>query len=139
MLSSVGLPGLNGFVGEILCFFGVFKANSVLAIVAVTTVVLSAAYLLRLFQGIAHGPVANDAIRSLKDVNARELACLGPLIVLMIGLGIFPGLLLGKMHASVRTYFELLRRPRPAVVLKVSPGPAGLLTAGRRPDRDGRP
>jgi len=139
LLSSMGLPGLGGFVGEILCFFGVFKANSGMAIVAVTTVVLSAAYLLRLFQGIAHGPVANEAVRSLKDVNTRELACLGPLIVLMIGLGIFPGLLLGKMHASVRTYFELLRRPRPAAVLKVSPGPEGLLTAVRRLDREGQP
>ncbi|HEX2695940.1 MAG TPA: hypothetical protein VHP61_09310, partial [Acidobacteriota bacterium] len=135
---SLGLPGLSGFVGEILCFFGVFKANPGLAIVAVTTVILSAAYLLRLFQGVAHGPVANEAVRSLKDVNARELASLGPLIVLMIGLGLFPGLLLGKMHASVRTYFELLRRPRPAAALKVPPWRTGLSGAVRGSDRGGR-
>jgi NADH-quinone oxidoreductase subunit M len=123
ILSSLGLPGLSGFVGEILCFFGVFQTDRSLAIVAVTTVILSAAYLLRLFQGIAHGPVANDTVRSMKDINGRELACLGPLIVLMIGLGLFPGLLLGKMHASVKTYLELLRRPRPAAALRVSPAP----------------
>jgi NADH-quinone oxidoreductase subunit M len=139
LLSSLGLPGLSGFVGEILCFFGVFKVDRGLAIVAVTTVILSAAYLLRLFQGVMHGPVANDAVRSLKDVSARELASLGPLVVLMIGLGLFPGLLLGKMHATVRTYFELLRRPRPAAVLKVPPGRAGLSGAVRASGRGGRP
>ncbi len=139
LLSSLGLPGLSGFVGEILCFFGVFKASPGLAVVAVTTAILSAAYLLRLFQGIAHGPVANEAVRSLKDVNGRELAALGPLIVLMLGLGVFPGLLLGKMHASVRTYFELLRRPRPAATLRLPPGrnqPPGAIHAsspGGRP------
>jgi NADH-quinone oxidoreductase subunit M len=139
LLSSLGLPGLSGFVGEILCFFGIFKTSPGFAVAAVTTVILSAAYLLRLFQGMAHGPVANDAVRSLKDLNPRELAALGPLIVLMIGLGLFPGLLLGKMHASVRTYFEALRRPRPAAALKV---PAELIDpseALRSSDRGGRP
>ncbi len=121
LLSSLGLPGLSGFVGEILCFFGVFTANRGLAVVAVTTVILSAAYLLRLFQGVAHGPVASDTVRSLKDANGRELATLGPLVVLMLALGLFPGLVLGKMRASVGTYFELLRRPRPAAALKAPP------------------
>ncbi len=57
MLSSVGLPGLNGFVGEILCFFGIFKANQVLAILAVSTVILAAAYLLWMYQRVMHGPI----------------------------------------------------------------------------------
>jgi NADH-quinone oxidoreductase subunit M len=139
LLSSLGLPGLSGFVGEILCFFGVFQADRGLAIVAVTTVILSAAYLLRLFQGIAHGPVANDAVRSLKDVNGRELAALGPLIVLMLGLGLFPGLLLGKMHASVKTYFELLRRPRPAAALRLPPRRNQPPGEGRVSGAGGRP
>jgi NADH-quinone oxidoreductase subunit M len=139
LLSSLGLPGLGGFVGEILCFFGIFKADRGLAIIAVTTVILSAAYLLRLFQGIVHGPSTNDAVLSLKDVNARELACLVPLVVLMIGLGLFPGLLLGKMHTSVRTYFELLRQPRPAAALTVQPGGRSGCHGLRESDRGGRP
>jgi NADH-quinone oxidoreductase subunit M len=139
LLSSLGLPGLSGFVGEILCFFGVFKANRGLAIVAVTTVILSAAYLLRLFQGVVHGPVANETVRSLKDVNARELVAIVPLVVLMIGLGLFPGLLLGKMHTSVRTYFELLRRPRPAAVMKIAPERKAPSRSVRGGDRGGRP
>ncbi len=56
VLSSMGLPGLNGFVGEILCFFGIFAANKVLAALAVSTAVLSAAYLLWLFGRVMHGP-----------------------------------------------------------------------------------
>ncbi len=138
LLSSLGLPGLSGFVGEILCFFGIFRADRGFAVVAVATVILSAAYLLRLYQGVAHGPVANETVRSLKDVNARELASLGPLIVLMIGLGLFPGLLLGKMHASVRTYFELLRRPRPAAAMTLPPERAVPLGAVGAPARGGR-
>ncbi|MEW5902617.1 MAG: NADH-quinone oxidoreductase subunit M, partial [Acidobacteriota bacterium] len=73
MLSSVGLPGLNGFVGEILCLFGVFKASKILAILAVTTVILAAAYLLWMFQRVMQGPVTNEKVRSFKDMNKREI------------------------------------------------------------------
>jgi NADH-quinone oxidoreductase subunit M len=101
MLSSVGLPGLNGFVGEILCIFGIFKANQVLSILSVSTVILSAAYLLWMFQRVMHGPITNEKILSFKDVNKREIGYLIPIIILMFWMGIYPHTFLRKMDASV--------------------------------------
>ena len=101
MLSSVGLPGLNGFVGEILCLFGVFQASKLLAILAVSTVILAAAYLLWMFQRVMHGPVTNDTVRSLKDMNKREIAYFVPIVIMMFWMGIYPQTFLRKMDSSV--------------------------------------
>ena len=60
-LSSAGLPGLNGFVGEILCFYGIFSADHVLAALGVSTVILAAAYLLWLYRRVMQGPVKDPA------------------------------------------------------------------------------
>jgi NADH-quinone oxidoreductase subunit M len=129
MLSSAGLPGLNGFVGEILCFFGIFSANKVLGALAVSTVVLSAAYLLWLYRRVMHGPLKDPGDTRLKDVNWRELACLVPLIVLMIFMGLFPGSILRKMDASVSRYLGSLRS-KPAVVSVLAAAPADGLERG---------
>jgi NADH-quinone oxidoreductase subunit M len=101
MLSSVGLPGLNGFVGEVLCLFGVFKANKLMAILGVTTVILAAGYLFWMFQRVMQGPITNEKILSFKDVNKREIAFLLPIIILMFWMGIYPKPFLRKMDASV--------------------------------------
>jgi len=101
MLSSVGLPGLNGFVGEVLCLFGVFKANKLMAILGVTTVILAAGYLFWMFQRVMQGPITNEKILSFKDVNKREIAFLIPIIALMFWMGIYPKPFLRKMDASV--------------------------------------
>jgi NADH-quinone oxidoreductase subunit M len=101
MLSSVGLPGLNGFVGEILCLFGVFQANKVLAILGVTTVILAAAYLLWMFQRVMQGPITNDRILSFKDMNIREIVYLAPIVIMMFWMGIYPQTFLRKMDVSV--------------------------------------
>lgn len=101
MLSSVGLPGLNGFVGEVLCLFGIFKANKVLAILGVTTVILAAGYLLWMFQRVMQGPITNEKILSFKDVNKREIAYLVPIVIMMFWMGIYPKPFLRKMDTSV--------------------------------------
>jgi NADH-quinone oxidoreductase subunit M len=101
LLSSVGLPGLNGFVGEILCLFGVFKSSRLMAILAVSTVILAAAYLLWMYQRVMHGPIVNEKIHSFKDLNKREIAFLVPIVVMMFWMGIFPQTFLRKMDASV--------------------------------------
>jgi NADH-quinone oxidoreductase subunit M len=101
MLSSVGLPGLNGFVGEILCLFGIFKANKLLAILGVTTVILAAAYLLWMFQRVMHGPITNDRVNHFKDLTKREIAYLLPIVVMMFWMGVYPQPFLRKMDASV--------------------------------------
>jgi len=110
MLSSVGLPGLNGFVGEILCLFGIFKANQFLAILAVTTVILAAAYLLWMFQRVMHGPITNEKIRSFKDLNKREMIFLIPIIILMFWMGIFPKTFLRKMDASINHLLNQIKK-----------------------------
>jgi len=101
LLSSVGLPGLNGFVGEILCLFGIFKSSHLLAILAVSTVILAAAYLLWMYQRVMQGPIANEKIRTYKDMNKRELAYLIPIVIMMFWMGIYPQTFLRKMDASV--------------------------------------
>ncbi|UCC40419.1 MAG: NADH-quinone oxidoreductase subunit M, partial [Candidatus Aminicenantes bacterium] len=107
LLSSVGLPGLNGFIGEVLCIFGVFKANKLAAIIAVFTVILAAAYLLWLFQRVMQGPITNEKILSFKDINKREIAYLVPIVIMMFWMGIYPKPFLRKMDASVT---QLLNR-----------------------------
>ncbi len=112
-LSSAGLPGLNGFVGEILCFFGIFGANKALAALGVSTVVLSAAYLLRLYRRVMHGPLKDPADARFRDLDRRELAVLAPLVALMVVMGLFPGPILRKMDASVSRYIESLEAKPP--------------------------
>jgi len=101
MLSSVGLPGLNGFVGEVLCLFGVFKANKLLAILGVSTVILAAGYLLWMFQRVMQGPIKNEKILSFKDINKRELCYLLPIVIMIFWMGIYPKPFLRKMDTSV--------------------------------------
>ena len=121
LLSSAGLPGLNGFVGEILCFYGIFASNKVLAALGVSTVILSAAYLLWLYRRVMHGPL-RDPDGLLRDVDRRELATLVPIIVLIVLMGLFPGAILRKMDASVTRYIESVRTKAPASLTWKIPG-----------------
>ena len=128
MLSSAGLPGLNGFVGEILCFFGVFASDKVLAAFAVSTVILAAAYLLWLYRRVMHGPVKDPGDERFREVDRRELAYLVPIIVLIVFMGLFPGTILRKMDRTVARYVDSL---------KGKPGLAMTPGAPIRPDREG--
>ncbi len=101
MLSSVGLPGLNGFIGEVLCLFGVFQANKIYAILGVTTVILAAWYLFWMYQRVMHGPITNEKILSFKDMNKREIGYILPIVFMMFWLGIQPNTFLRKMDSSV--------------------------------------
>jgi len=117
MLSSVGLPGLNGFVGEVLCLFGVFKTNTLLAIIGVSTVILAAGYLLWMFQRVMQGPIKNEKILSFKDINKREIGYLIPIVILMFWMGIYPKPFLRKMDTSVTHLLNKVSR-RERVFLK---------------------
>jgi NADH-quinone oxidoreductase subunit M len=110
MLSSVGLPGLNGFIGEILCIFGIFKSNHLLAILAVSTIILAAAYLLWMFQRVMQGPIINKNILSFKDLNRREIIQFIPIIVMMFWMGIFPNTFLNKIDASVTHLLNQIKK-----------------------------
>ena len=137
LLSSVGLPGLNGFVGEILCLFGIFKTSQLQAILAVSTVILAAAYLLWMYQRVMHGPITNEKIRSFKDMNKRELGYLVPIIIMMFWMGIYPQTFLRKMDASVSRLLDRVHN-REKIFLRESGRTTSLkndLAAERDPDR----
>jgi NADH-quinone oxidoreductase subunit M len=118
LLSSVGLPGLNGFVGEILCLYGVFAVHKVWAVLAVTTVILAAAYLLWMYQRVMHGPVGSEKIKAWPDLSVREIATLVPIVILMFWMGIFPGTFLRKMDVSVVDYTNRMKSREKVFVTK---------------------
>lgn len=101
MFSSIGLPGLNGFVGEFLILVGAFQANKVYAGVALLGVILGAAYMLWLFQRMMFGTLDKPENRNLPDMNRRELAYMAPLILFMVWIGIYPKPFIRIMEPAV--------------------------------------
>jgi NADH-quinone oxidoreductase subunit M len=97
-LASMGLPLLNGFVGELLILQGAFAANRVWACWAVSGIVLGAAYLLWLYQRVFWGKVTHEENQKLKDLDRRELATLVPLVVLCFWIGVYPKPFLDFLH-----------------------------------------
>jgi NADH-quinone oxidoreductase subunit M len=89
-LSSIGLPLTNGFVGEFLILLGVFKANSVYGIVAASGVILSACYMLWMYQRVIFGKVTKPENEKLNDLSWREKLIMVPLVLLVFGIGIYP-------------------------------------------------
>ena len=101
-LANSGLPGTSGFVGEFLVILGSFKASFWIALLAATTLVLGAAYSLWMYKRVIYGPVANEGVASLTDLNPREFVVLGALAVAVLLFGIWPAPLLDVMEATVR-------------------------------------
>lgn len=91
VLSSVGLPGLNGFVGEFLVMVGSFRSFPIATAIASLGVIFAAVYLLRMTQRTFYGPLVNEENKKLKDVNGREFAALFVLILFAFRLGLVPG------------------------------------------------
>lgn len=100
-LSSIGLPGLNGFVGEFLVLVGTFKANKVYAVFAATGVILSACYMLWMFQRVMFNKMTNPENEKLKDINKREWALLLPITMLVFWIGIYPKPIISRMDVTV--------------------------------------
>ncbi|HXG49798.1 MAG TPA: NADH-quinone oxidoreductase subunit M [candidate division Zixibacteria bacterium] len=101
-LSSIGLPGLNGFVGEFLILLGAFGAAPGWTAVAATGMILSAVYMLWMFRRVIFGPLANPENRKLADLNARELVLMAPILVLIVFMGVYPDPFLRRMGPSVQ-------------------------------------
>ncbi|MGE5619828.1 MAG: complex I subunit 4 family protein [Sphingomonadaceae bacterium] len=100
MFSSVGLPGLNGFVGEFLILLGAFQSWPVVAVTAASGVLLAAIYLVWMFQRTMHGADCG-AGSGAGDLSAREIATLLPLVVMIVWIGVFPSTFLSKIDSSV--------------------------------------
>ncbi len=101
-LASIGLPGLNGFVGEFLILLGTFKVSKLFAALAATGVVLGAVYMLWMVQRVFFGPVDKDENRALRDLVPREWLLLIPLAIMMLWIGLYPKPFLSRMETSVQ-------------------------------------
>jgi len=117
-LSSIGLPGTNGFVGEFLILIGTFRAplgnGTLLAVLGSVGVVLGAVYMLKLYQSAMLGPVRHEALRSLPDLSLREWAAFAPLIVAIVVIGVRPGPLLAAVKLPVDEFITRVTARAPA-------------------------
>ncbi|MFQ5521135.1 MAG: NuoM family protein, partial [Candidatus Methylomirabilia bacterium] len=118
-LSSLGLPGLNGFVGEFLILVGAFQVNPWVAAVATTGIVFAAVYLLWMYRRVFFGEVQKDENRSLRDLSPREWAVLVPVLLFIVWIGVYPGTFTGLTEASVEALISQVQE-------KVAAGQAAL-------------
>src|SRR6266850_2326875 len=112
-LSSIGLPGLNGFVGEFLILLGAFRWNPRMAVLAATGVILSATYMLWMFQRVNYGPVTNDKNAALPDLALREYLVIIPIVAVAILMGVFPNLFLKPIEPSVNRMIGQVQQAAP--------------------------
>ncbi|OFW04999.1 MAG: NADH dehydrogenase [Acidobacteria bacterium RIFCSPLOWO2_02_FULL_68_18] len=152
-LASIGLPGLNGFIGEFLILLGAFRWNPGFVVAAGLGVILSAVYMLWMVQRVYFGPVVHEENATLADLAPREWAAAVPLCVMAVVMGVFPTLFLRPMEASVdalvqrvqaRRNLQVDDAERPATVVRSASGrarpPRGLAAAHRAdvPASEGR-
>jgi NADH-quinone oxidoreductase subunit M len=125
-LSSIALPGTNGFVGEFLILLGSWKANAGLTALATTGVIFGAVYMLWMFQRVMFGPLKNKENEKLKDLSAREIAVLVPLIIAIFAMGIFPNVFFEKTGPSIDRMLSRsgVKAPETAVADQKSLAPA---------------
>lgn len=100
-MANVGLPGTSGFVGEVLTMTGAYQASTWAALIAASGVIFSAVYALTLYRNVMFGEIVNPALKTITDIDRRELLIFVPLIVGTIWLGVQPDLILNTTAASV--------------------------------------
>jgi NADH-quinone oxidoreductase subunit M len=101
MLASVGLPGTSGFVGEFLVLLGAYQANTLVTFLAATGVVLGAAYMLYLYKRVVFGELTKADVRTMPDMNIREIITFAPLVVLVFWMGIYPSSFINPMAPAL--------------------------------------
>ena len=110
-LSSIGLPGLNNFVGEFLVLVGAFQTKPAFASVAVLGVILGAIYMLWMVERVFFGGIKHEENRKIVDLGLREVLVMVPLIAAMIGIGVYPKPLIKMMSLSTENFVKLVNRP----------------------------
>ena len=117
-LSSIGLPGLNGFVGEFLILLGSFKSPVLnswwYTVFAASGVIFAAVYLLWMYQRVVFGEVKNPKLNSVKDMNAREIFVMVPIFIFIVWIGIYPSTFLKVSEKSVNKVIEQVFTPQNA-------------------------
>src|SRR5688500_9845168 len=115
-LASIGLPGMNGFIGEFLIMLGAFKWDARFVVVAGLGVILSAVYMLWMFQRVYYGPITNEHNRDMPDLTFREWAIVGPLAAAAIFMGVFPNVFLKPMEPAVTRIVQRMEQRQPMQV-----------------------
>jgi NADH-quinone oxidoreductase subunit M len=136
VLSSVGLPGLNGFVGEYLILLGTFQAKPWLAAFAVTGVIFGAVYLLMATRRLLYGPLIHAENKVLSDLGAREIGLMVPVVVLIAWIGIAPNTFLDRSAGSVNALMERIDRVRGARLAEAAAKHDAELVAAERATTD---
>jgi NADH-quinone oxidoreductase subunit M len=137
-MSSIGVPGTNGFVGEFMVIMGTFTSNDlgshshVQAILAALGVVLAAVYMLSVVQKVFFGPIDNPKNENLPDINLRETLAVAPLIALVFVLGLFPNLFLTRMQDTVTVVLDRYHEGRSAYIDLEQEGGTAAVLRGRR-------
>ncbi len=114
-LTSVGLPGLNGFVGEALVFFGMFRVHATFAVIGTAGIVLGAWYLLNMLRKVFFGPTKEPKAHTperVTDMNLREWAALGPIMVLCLFLGVYPQPVIDTAKPDIKVVSNVLAHRR---------------------------
>ena len=130
-LASVGLPGTNGFVGEFLILIGAYRGAfdptnaPYYTAVAATGVILSAVYMLWMFQRVNYGPLTNPKNRGLRDLSAREWLVIAPICTMAIVMGVVPGLFLTPMEPAIRKNVNAVVGVSIPANTRITPLPAG--------------
>ena len=119
-LASIGLPGLNGFIGEFLIMVGAFRWDPRFVVAAAFGVILSAVYMLWMFQRVYYGPVTHAENATLPDLRPREWAAVVPVCAVALLMGIFPAVFLQPMEPSVRRVVERVQSAQPVTARNVS-------------------
>jgi NADH-quinone oxidoreductase subunit M len=113
-MASVGLPGTGGFVGEFLSLVGAYEANSWVAFVATTGIILGAAYMLYLYWRVAYGAARTPEAARLPDLNKRELGMLVSIAAVVLWMGVYPESFLAPMRKDVGVLLARIDRAKPA-------------------------
>lgn len=117
-LSSIGLPGLNGFVGEFLILLGTFRVHPWYAVIGASGVIFAAVYMLWMFQRVMFGEVTNPKNLPLKDLNVREAVVLAPIVLFCVWIGVYPNTFLKPMEPSVKALLTQVQKKK-AVVMEL--------------------
>jgi len=113
-MASVGLPGTSGFVGEFLSLIGSYRANSLVAFIATTGIILGAAYMLLLFWRIAYGSARTPEAAAMSDLNPREFLFLAPIAAVVLWMGVYPESFMAPMRKDVGVLVDRIARAAPA-------------------------
>jgi len=121
-MASIGLPGTSGFVGEFLAMMGVYQAHSWVGFVAVTGIILGAAYMLYLYRRVAYGTAPSAEVTAMPDLTKREVAMLVPIAAVVLWMGVYPESFLAPMRKDVGILLERVERATPASDAQVTKG-----------------